>query len=478
MQIVKPDLSTRQPRKAGTSIAGVLRGLPTFARDDRGAMSYLGIMMSVAMLGVGGIGIDLMMTEMKRTKLQATLDRAVLAAANLSQEMSPAAVVNDYVGKAGMASYVGVPTVTQGLNFTEVMASGTIVQPSNFLQLLGVDTLTATALAAAEERIMNVEISMVLDISGSMRDNAKMQNLKNAAKEFVDTVVNEDTHDLVSVSLVPYSEHVNVGPLIFDELNVNQVHSYSHCIEVPDNQFDDAALNTNFQFEQMQHFQWNFSGSNDRSDTVCPRYDYERIRPFSQNANQLKSQIDQFSPRAGTSIFLGMKWGTALLDPSTRSMVTNWIGDNEVDTELAGRPVAYSDPETLKTVILMTDGMNDRSHRIQDWAYNAPNEYAHWSRYNLNFYLQNYVSWNQRGLFFEQKYTAAQGDGLLDDICDAAKAQGIVVWSIGFEVTNHGADVMEDCASSPSHFFRVEGIEISEAFQSVARTINQLRLTQ
>ena len=75
-------------------------------------------------------------------------------------------------------------------------------------------------------------------------------------------------------------------------------------------------------------------------------------------------------------------------------------------------------------------------------------------------------------------HDAAQGDALLDDICDASKDAGIVIWSIGFEVDNHGADVMANCASFPSHFFRVEGIEISEAFDAIARQINQLRLTQ
>ena len=73
---------------------------------------------------------------------------------------------------------------------------------------------------------------------------------------------------------------------------------------------------------------------------------------------------------------------------------------------------------------------------------------------------------------------AATGDSLLNSICTAAKHQGVLIWSIGFEVTDHGAAVMRNCASSPSHFFRVEGVEISEAFKAIARQINQLRLTQ
>ena len=37
---------------------------------------------------------------------------------------------------------------------------------------------------------------------------------------------------------------------------------------------------------------------------------------------------------------------------------------------------------------------------------------------------------------------------------------------------------MSNCASSPSHYFQVEGVEIKDAFEAIARQINQLRLTQ
>ena len=74
--------------------------------------------------------------------------------------------------------------------------------------------------------------------------------------------------------------------------------------------------------------------------------------------------------------------------------------------------------------------------------------------------------------------STSTANSLLDNICDAAKEKGIVVWSIGFEVDSTGADIMQNCASSPAHFFRVEGVEITEAFRTIARQLNQLRLTQ
>jgi hypothetical protein len=71
-----------------------------------------------------------------------------------------------------------------------------------------------------------------------------------------------------------------------------------------------------------------------------------------------------------------------------------------------------------------------------------------------------------------------QADNNLRDICDAANAQNILVFAIGFEAPAGGQAVMQYCASSDAHYYDVDGIEISDAFASIARTINSLRLIQ
>ena len=63
-------------------------------------------------------------------------------------------------------------------------------------------------------------------------------------------------------------------------------------------------------------------------------------------------------------------------------------------------------------------------------------------------------------------------------LCGEARDNGIVIFAIGFEAPTGGQNLMRDCASTPSHYFDVDGVEISEAFSAIARTINQLRLTQ
>ena len=126
----------------------------------------------------------------------------------------------------------------------------------------------------------------------------------------------------------------------------------------------------------------------------------------------------------------------------------------------------------------MTDGQNHYSYRINDNYYANYSHAAHWDRYSLDWYLNRYVSSYYHNRWKYLKYWPEYGDTLLSNIRSAAKAKNIVIWSIGFEVTDDSAEVMKDCASSPSHFFRVEGVKIRDAFSAIARQINQLRLTQ
>ncbi|MEM6660422.1 MAG: pilus assembly protein TadG-related protein, partial [Pseudomonadota bacterium] len=188
--------------------AALKRSAFRFARDESGTMTMFSIMMLMMMLLVGGIGVDLMRNEMERTRVQATIDRAVLAAADLDQTLDPTAVVNDYFSKAGMSEYLTSVTVDQGLNYRTVTAKARTTTPTQFMRLMGVEELTVPAQGQAQEKVANVEISMVLDISGSMGRNNKMANLQDAAKTFVDTVIRDETENLISLSLIPYTAQV------------------------------------------------------------------------------------------------------------------------------------------------------------------------------------------------------------------------------------------------------------------------------
>lgn len=470
--------------KAETSITALVAGLRRpgliarrFVREEDGVMTYFSFCMLFMMLLVGGIGVDLMHNEMERTKLQATVDRAVLAAADLDQSLDPEAVVNDYFDKAGLSEYLSSVTVDEGLNFRTVQAVASTTTKTRFMKFMGVDELPVPAIGSAEERVSNVEISMVLDISGSMNQNNKMANLRDAANTFIDEVLKPENEDLISVNLVPYTAQVNVGEGIFDELSVSRVHPYSECVDFTASDFETAQISMSAAYEHAQHFESGWDWSYPIGNPGCPQQEYEKVMSFSQSPAELKGRVAQFQPRANTSIHLGMKWGTAMLDPSFRPITQALSLNGQVDAAFGNRPVSYDDDETLKTIILMTDGQNVDTYRIQPWYYANDNHENHWAHYPLFWYLNNYVGSNWSSWYYT-KYSASQADTMLGNVCKAAKDNGIIVWSVGFEVTDYSATVMKNCASSPSHFFRVEGVQIEEAFEAIAKQINQLRLTQ
>ncbi|TDT75082.1 Flp pilus assembly protein TadG [Litoreibacter halocynthiae] len=471
-------------------LAGRTRG---FAREENGTMIIFGLTIFMMTLIATGMAIDFMRHENMRTRLQATLDRAVLAAADLDQTNDPQEVVEDYFAKSGLNNYNLDVDVQEGLNYRTVTANATSTVNSMFLNMVGIESIDAPAGGAAEERINNVEISLVLDISGSMDDNDKIENMQRAADEFVDTLITPDTKDLVSISVIPYTGQTNAGETLFNALNVDQKHDYSYCVEFDASDFNSVALSFTKQYEQAQHYEYSSSyyGSSYNykiQDPWCSDKETEEIKAFQNNNASLKNVIDSYRPRTATGIHYAMKWGAALLDPSMRPIVSSMIAAGDVDPVFEGRPADYMTDandtgpasETVKVIVLMTDGMNVDQYRIRDWAYNSTSEYKHWAKYTLWYYLYNYVYRNSRGDYYYKKYYSGIADDRLAAVCQASRNAGIVIFTIGFEINDnpYSKGVMNNCATSDSHFFAVEGVEISDAFGAIARTINQLRLIQ
>ena len=187
-----------------------------FWRDESGNITIFSIYITLLVLVVTGASVDLMRQEASRARLQTTLDRAVLAAADLDQFQNAETVVSDYVGKAGLDGFVNSVSVDLGLNERVVSAHASSSLSTIFLRMSGHDVLPANALSTAEERIANVEISLVLDISGSMRYNNRMDNLKPAAKNFVEKVMSEGTESVTTLNLIPFAGQVNPGDIMFD----------------------------------------------------------------------------------------------------------------------------------------------------------------------------------------------------------------------------------------------------------------------
>lgn len=513
-----------------------------FRRDQDGSMIVFSLFIILMMLMVGGMAVDMMRFENYRARLQTTLDRAVLAAADLDVCLDNAQnaedVVRDYVLKSGFENQLDSITVVEGFNSCSVTATASIDVNTIFMQMVGVDQLSTPAASSAIEALNEIEISLVLDVSGSMGSNNRLVNMRNAAREFVSTMFNGFDDDALSISVVPYSTHVNLGPALASQYNLNYAHNYSNCVDLPASAYNSTAMPPAAGYDQAAHVDvegyassWSRRGA---SDFVCNPDSRAHVVPVSRNEAAVDTMIANLRSDAWTSIEMGAKWGVTLLDPSTQAVVSGLIADGAVDAQFEGRPLAYGTDGSLKVMVLMTDGENTRHYEL-DTAYRSGNSDV-WYDGSDNYYVEDeeyndtdgdgrsredYYTpdndrwtnnrqgtqltwpelWNQINLdghawyfrrnqrnfnsvyydwysdIYTTTYTDAK-DARLDAICSAAKAQGIVIFAIGFEVSNRAADVMSSCASSPSHFYRVEGLEISTAFASIASQITALRLVQ
>lgn len=363
--------------------AGFLRD---FARDDSGAMLVFGVYAFLIILMVAGIGIDFMRFERDRSKLQATLDRAVLAAADLDQTMDPAAVVEDYFAKSGLGEYLTSVTVDDGLGYRVVSATASTKIDTQFMHMSGVDTLIAPAAGTAEERIDGVEISLVLDVSGSMNNNNRLPNLITAAREFVDTMADNSADGDLSMSIIPYATQVAVPQTLMEQFNVSEEHRYSNCINFQSDDFETATLSYVDEYQRTMHFDpwYEFDGLTENEITllgtdedevslpVCEADVDRQILLMQSDPEILKTYVSNLTARGNTSIDVGMKWGTALLDPSLRTAVSSLSTIGDVPASAAFLPTNYNDGETLKVIVLMTDGQNTSQYFINEGFREGP----------------------------------------------------------------------------------------------------------
>ena len=83
---------------------------------------------------------------------------------------------------------------------------------------------------------------------------------------------------------------------------------------------------------------------------------------------------------------------------------------------------------------------------------------------------------------YNETITGSMKNTRMGSACTAAKADGkdVVIYTIGFEISEGGTAETElrDCATSHSHYYRAEGVNINDAFNSIASNIQSLRLTQ
>ena len=587
------------PRRS--PFARVFNRVRAFGRDEDGAIMVLTLFFFLIMITAAGIAIDMMRYEMKRAQIQTTLDNAVLAAAGAPFGTDARAVIEDYFATADMTSYLnpeGQGDIQGSANASRVTASASMTMNTYLMKLSGVDTLSNYGSSSAERRVPKLEISLVLDVSGSMGSNNKLTNLKSAAKQFVSTILNGSEPGDTVISVVPFSWNVAPGEGIYNALSVNEAQDYSTCLRFSASDYTSAAINPATTYNQ-QIYTSVYGGFDSLSSgwRSCFNEDYAEILPYSMSIPDLNAKIDSMVASGNTSGHLGMKWGAALLDPAFSTVSASLRANLLMDASLTNVPSPYNESETLKVIVMMGDGKNTTSYffdqlttpggdiiteastftddegveqnvnvpagdyrgpnsdlyrvdsqemqfqyarhkykdkisndeskcgrRRWDCVYEAtgPMESAYYLRDDNQYYsiqqndwisasefsdLQNAegfvatdrLTWeeawgrmspdwyrNMTGNNAFSDYVGSQYDNgstkndRMADICSATKANNVVVYTIGFEISQGGTAETElkNCASSVAHYYRAEGVNINDAFSSIASNVINLRLTQ
>lgn len=435
-----------------------------FARDERGNVAIIVALLLLPMLVLAGGATDIARYEAHRAQLQDGIDRGVLAAASLSQTVRVEKTVEDYLKTLPFLDAVTLDfDYALSLNVRSIKVSAQYEMPTGFLPLIGINSLPMTVSAGAEERRSNLEISLMLDMSGSMRYSepagapTRISLLRPAAKAFIDAMLSPESMATTTISIVPYAGSVNPGATAFRLLGVPRQHERSSCVEFVAADY----TNPNIAFTartQLPHFTQNHTNQNDAvlGWPWCPE-EVSAITYLSNNAATLKARIDALKMFDGTGTAIGTNWGLLLLDPVQRPFVAKLAGADLVNNAFAGRPSAFNDPNTLKVIVLMTDGDISAQFRPKQYAYPRNPE-------------------GSSGNTERESRTNARDR--LYQVCNRAKANGVVVFTIGFQLTATGQTEMRNCATSESHFHNVQGLDIAGAFRSVATAIQKVRLTQ
>lgn len=435
--------------------------------DTRGSIAIsAALIVPVAVMFTFG-AIDYSRSSTARRVLQDKIDAAALVAARSSsvlqseiQSLGSSALTASMAGvKIGTVKNVVFALSTDGRTVT---ATAEIDVPTSVVGMFTDNTLTVSAKSEIVRQSSNLEVSLVLDMTASMA-GSKIADLKVAAADLVDLVVQDvQTPFATRVALVPYSNSVNVGSYaaqvrgtytsgtctspgcekykFYNEWWDDRTHTISTCATERSgtNAYTEAAPSTEF---LGRHYP--------ASVNPCPT---PTIVPLSSNKTTLKTAITNLSAGGSSGGHVGIAWGWYMVSPNFSYL---WPSGN--------KPAAYKSDNLIKAVIIMTDGEYNTVHCngviAKDSTYGSGSDS---DQINCN-------SPNGNSYYQSQK------------LCTSMKAQGVVVYTVGFDVedTPDAKSLVSNCATSSAHVYLPEtGTALKSAFKAIAQDIAKLRVSK
>ncbi len=425
--------------------------LGRFSLDRDGSIGIIFAAMIIPVTAAIGMAVDLGQAVKVKTELQTTLDAAALAAGREYQTTSDAgaaeAKAREYFAAAlphDVSAEVTRAFVDEENAAVEIAAKASV--DTSFLAMIGFDELDISLNSSAGTGLggssKDLEVSMMLDITGSM-GGQKIADLKIAAKDLVQSLLpNEQAAEHARIAIVPFSETVRPGNDVLESAigtppatkqvrgsdGRRRTYTLSSCVSerLGDDAFSDAMPGAG-----------SYAGAVYTANGSC--LPSSTVLPLTSEKNDLDAKIDGLSASGWTAGQIGTAWAWYAISP-------NWAGIWPMGSE----PAAYSG-NVMKVAVLMTDGEYNTDYRqgVQTRTVGgAPDN--------------------------------ASSDAQARQMCEAMKAAGITVYTVGFQLTDDNAvETMSQCASGDSYAFLADdGSQLRQAFRDIAFRLSDLRLTK
>lgn len=479
-----------------------------FHKSDDGAVAMIYGPMLIVLLLAAGLSIDYARGYLVKKEIARALDAAVLAAGSLpvTNEDAMRTLAEQYfaanISASTKANYD--PKIIVKLSGNDLTVTSAADVPTILMKLAGFDTMNVNEKSVVGRTLVNIEVALVLDNTGSMR-GSKLSSLKTAAKSLVDTLyATEGAEKYVEIALIPFTGSVNVG-------SVNKFASWMDDGGVSTAAQEDypssqtykwnTAINGMTAYQVLDHYNkswsgcvrarvgtgmnsegdavpldlWDVPSSSDDADTkwapflkplhTLPNksnlknedekvkkvlnYNYydtcpiQAIQPLTSDKSTIKSKIDGMEANGWTSIPVGLVWGWRVL--SSAEPYTE--GDDESNTQ------------NRKVIVVLTDGKNNHGN-YDDGVYSA---------YGLPTY--GHLGTGKPGNRLDDK---------LEAICENTKSQDILIYSITFELNDTDTQkLMRECATREDMYFNSpDGSSLQDAFNKIATGLQKLRLKQ
>jgi Flp pilus assembly protein TadG len=449
-----------------------------FRKDENGAvLPFVGIV-SIALIGATGFGIDAARLMLLHASLQRSIDAGALSTvARLDTK-----TIQDQLTKFTLANFangeIGATLDTLeweiSTDNTTLTVNATASAPTTLMQILGIETITTSATTVIERSTSGLELALVLDNTGSMSGTG-MTALKSAADTLVSTLYGDKAvAENLYVGVVPFSQSVNVGPSHTDWLTSDSLAaldwgttSWGGCVEAQDVRADDISDAvpsskpiTPYYWADDDYNDWitvNKKGKKTYDSTLNEtngpnKYCPAEVTRLTPEKAKVVSAISAMKAVGNTHINVGAVWGWRMLSPKWRGL---WGGDMTTYK----LPLDYNTPKMNKAAVIMTDGENTMSSSV----YTA---YANLSDKKLG-------TSNASAAVTELNARLAQ-------VCTDMKNAGIIIYTIAFNGPDTATqNLLRGCASQNAYYFNSPtSAALQSAFKEIGNSLSNLRVSR